>query len=164
VEASWRQHYAELPLDGTYEGQEVMSASKYVVLPLVLICFVAVLGCSKVTDRSQVVGTYEAHHQNGVETLQLRSDRTYTHRFKAVDGTETAYSGKWEFEPYHGEPKVSLNSFSHHFPPNSHKEPIGITLLGIEKDWGRVRLYLSYDQDQYYSQKAVSIPMRNSAG
>jgi hypothetical protein len=144
-------------MDGAYEGQglwmQVTSARKYAVLSLVLICLVALLGCSKVTDRSQVIGTYEAHHQNGVETLQLRADGTYTHRFKGADGIETVYSSKWEFEPYYGEPKVSLNNFPYHFPPNSQKELAGITLLGIEKDWGRVRLYLNYDRGQYYSEK-----------
>ncbi len=124
-------------------------------LLLPLMCLVLLLGCSKVTDSSQVIGTYEAHHQNGVETLQLRPDGTYIHHFKAVNGTETTYSGKWQFEPYYGEPKVSLNNFPQHFPPNSHKETIGITLLGIEKDWGRVRLYLSYDRDEYYTGRAA---------
>ena len=104
---------------------QATSAGKYAILSLVLISFVALFGCSKATDRSQVVGTYEAHHQNGAETLQLRSDGTYTHRFKATDGTETGYSGKWEFEGYCGERKASLNNFSYHFPPNSQKEPAG---------------------------------------
>ena len=53
---------------------------------LSLMCLVLLLGCSKVTDSSQVIGTYEAHHQNGVETLQLRPDGTYIHHFKAVNG------------------------------------------------------------------------------
>lgn len=114
-------------------------------------CLALLLGCSKVTDSSQVTGTYEARHQNGVETLELRPDETYTHSFKAVDGTETAYSGKWQFEPYYGEPTVSLNEFSDYFPPGPPKKAIGITLLGVEKDWGQVRLYLSYDRDEYYT-------------
>ena len=44
---------------------------------LLLVCLVVLLGCSKVTDRSEVIGTYEARHDNGVEILQLRPDGTY---------------------------------------------------------------------------------------
>ena len=132
-----------------------MTIWRRAVLLLPLMCLLFFFGCSKVTDSSQVIGTYEAHHQNGVETLQLRPDGTYINHFKAVNGTEATNSGKWQFEPYYGEPKVSLNDFSQHFPPNSHKDTIGITLLGIEKKWGRVRLYLSYDRDEYYTDKAA---------
>jgi hypothetical protein len=124
-------------------------------LSLLLICFLGLFGCSKVTDRSQVIGTYEAHHRNGIETLELQPDGTYKHHFSAADGIETTYSNKWEFEPYYGEPQVALHNFSPYFPQNSHTEPVGITLLGIQHGWGAIRLYLNYDRDEYYSKKAV---------
>ena len=107
-----------------------------------------------VADRSQVIGTYEARHQNGVETLELHSDGTYTHRFKRSNGTETVYSASWKLDPYGGEPKVFVDNFAQHFPGNSQTAPIG-TLLGVEKKWGRIRLYLSYDRDEYYTEKAA---------
>ena len=120
---------------------------------LLLNCLALLLGCSNVTGSSQVIDTYEAHHQNGVETLELHSDGTYAHHFKPSNGTETTYSASWKFEPYGGEAKVFLDNFARHFPGNSQLGPIG-TLLGVEKKWGRVRLYLSYDRDQYYTKRA----------
>lgn len=107
------------------------------------------MGCSKVTDSSQLYGTYEARHEAGVETLKLNPDGTYTHFFKATDQTESSHSDKWNFEPYNGDPKVSLQNFSAHFPQSSHGP--GVTLLGIERELGKTRLYLNYDRGEFYS-------------
>jgi hypothetical protein len=117
---------------------------------LPLTCLAMLLGCSKVNNSSEIVGKYEAHHQNGVETLELRSDGTYTHQFKSSNGNETVYSASWKLDPCGGESKVFLDHFAQHFPGSSQTGPIG-TLLGVEKRWGRIRLYLSYDRDQYYT-------------
>jgi hypothetical protein len=122
------------------------------LLLLPLIWLISLLGCSKVIDSSQVVGTYEARHQNGVEVLELDLNGTYRHLFKASNGSETVYSASWKLEPYGGQPKVFVDNFVQHFPSDSPPVPVG-TLLGVEKRWGRTRLYLSYDRDEYYTEK-----------
>jgi hypothetical protein len=103
-----------------------------------------------VYNSSTLIGSYEAHHNLGVEKLELRSGGTYTHRFKPSDGGEKVYSSTWKFEPYDGEPKAELDNFVQYFPGSHQDGPIG-TFLGIEKKWGRIRLYLSYDRDQFYT-------------
>jgi hypothetical protein len=122
-----------------------LSIWKYVVL---IVMLVLILACSKRINPSEVAGTYEAHHQNGVETLQLRPDGSYLHEFKSANGTTSDHSGRWKFEPFDGEPKVALYDFSSHFPVSQKRGDI--LLLDVERDWGRVRLYLSYDLGQYY--------------
>ena len=122
-----------------------MSIWKYVVL---IVMFVFTLACSKRINPSEVAGTYEAHHQNGIETLRLRPDGSYVHEFKGMDGTTLNHSSRWKFEPFNGEPKVALYDFTPHFPVSQKRGDI--LLIDVEKDWGRIRLYLSYDLGQYY--------------
>ena len=105
------------------------------------------------TKRSEVTGTYVARPQGGVETLELRPDGTYTVHFKVAGAPESRYSDKWDFEPYGGESKVSLQNFPDHFSRDSREPTTGITLLGIERDWGRIRLYKNYDRAEYYSKE-----------
>jgi hypothetical protein len=122
---------------------------RVLVLLLGIVGFLS--GCSQVATGSKLVGSYSAHHNNGFETLELRSDGTYSHRFKSLDGTEKVYSSTWSFQPYGGETKVELDNFVQYFPRSHQGGPIG-TLLGVEKRWGRIRLYLSYDRGQFYAQ------------
>lgn len=132
----------------------VQTTIQCVAVSLFLVCLITI-GCSrKVTDRSQVIGRYEAHPTNGIEVLHLKPDGTYIESFKALTGIETTFSGRWEFEPYYGQPKVSLQDFPNRFSENSHKDLKSITLLGIEYGWdGKLRLYFSYDRDEYLSKK-----------
>lgn len=118
-----------------------------------LLFAVLVAGCSKITDSSQIVGVYQARHPEAVETIELRADGTYIYHFNRSTGTAAEeYSATWKLEPYGGEPKVFLDNFKPRFPNAPNPGPIG-TLLGIEKRWGQIRLYLSYDRDQYYTRK-----------
>jgi hypothetical protein len=128
----------------------ITTQGRYLIVISALSSLVALFGCSKKVERSQVLGEYEVEHQNGVETIELRSNGTYTQIFKRKDGTEATVTDTWDFEPYNGEPKVALHNFSAHFSQSPEKGA-DVTLLGIEKDWGRIRLYLSYDRDDYYS-------------
>ena len=122
-----------------------MNIWKYVVVIAMLVFTSA---CSETINPSEIAGTYEAHHQNGIETLQLRPDGSYVHEFKSANGTTSNPSGRWKFEPFDGEPKVALYDFTPHFPVSQKRGDI--LLLDVERDRGRVRLYLSYDLGQYY--------------
>jgi hypothetical protein len=124
----------------------VMTNSRAVLI-LMLVCLAGFLACSNKIDPSQIAGRYEARHQNGSETLDLRSDGTYTHEFIGANGTKSMSSNKWRFEPFEGEAKVALYDFTPEFPKSQRGD---IVLLGVEKTWGRLRLYRSYDLDQYY--------------
>ena len=127
-----------------------MGLRKSEFMLLALACLSLVFGCSNAISRSELVGKYEAHHENGLEVLELRADGTYTHRFQPVSGNESQYSSNWRLEPYGGEPKVFVDSFASNFPEKSETQPIG-TLLGVEKKAGLIRLYVSYGQNLYYT-------------
>lgn len=133
--------------------QTVTTGKREVLFPI-LICFSLLIGCSKVSNSSELVGKYEAHHENGVETLELHADGTYTHNFKPWSGKEAQYSSTWKLDPYGGEPKVFLDNFVQDFPGSSQTGPIG-TLVGVEKSWGRIRLYVSYDRGLYYTKTSI---------
>lgn len=126
-----------------------MRDASRVILIAISVCIVALGACSNEVKPSQISGRYEAHHDNGFETLDLHPDGTYTHEFMARDGTKSTSSDRWKFEPFEGEPKVALYDFTPRFP---HSQS-GDVLLGVEKARGRIRLYRSYDLDQYYAKE-----------
>jgi hypothetical protein len=128
-----------------------VTRARYFTIFSVLSSALILFGCSKKVERSQLLGNYQATHQSGVEMIELKSDGRYTHQFKRKDSTETTASDIWEFEPYDGEPKVALHNFKAYFP-QSPENGTDITLLGVEKHWGKIRLYVSYDRYEYYSQ------------
>ena len=111
------------------------------------LCLIGLCACSTEIDPSKLTGSYEAHTSAGVETVQLNSNGTYTQYFTTATGTKSTYSGTWKFEPFGGEPKIALRDFASHF---THSPRADVVLLSVQKDWGRVRLYRSYDLDQYY--------------
>ena len=120
--------------------------TRHIILIFVPICVVTLWGCSTQVNPSQIAGRYEAHHENGFETLDLRLDGTYKHEFTAKDGAKSMSSHRWKFELFEGEPKVALYEFTPRFP----RSQSGVVLLGVQKGWGRIRLYRSYDLGQYY--------------
>ncbi len=118
---------------------------------LLATCFMPTSGCSKAVTRSRLVSTYEAEHENGIETLELRADGTYLHHFKATKGAESTYSDKWEFAADDPGPVVLLHNFSPQFPGNSWIK--GAWGLGVKQDYGRIRLYVSYDPRHFYLER-----------
>jgi len=116
-----------------------------------LVFYSMLVGCSARPNREDVVGVYEALDHGNRETLRFNADGTYIQRFESSGAKELISSNKWEFEPYGGEPKVAVFDFSSHFPGRTHKiADSSISLLGVEKSWRGIRLYLSYDSDLYY--------------
>lgn len=94
-------------------------------------------GCSKPVGPSDIPGVYEAMLPTGSETLDLKPDGEYTQRFKGKQGVELTATGKWDFEPYGGEPKVAIHDFSSHFP-NSSPNKMDVFLLGADRSRGRI--------------------------
>ena len=152
-------HRPDLSLDGAAtdnkwkKGRQrrvpAMTTCRQVTVSLMLMSLALLCACSKNVDPSRLPGRYEAHHENGLEILDLRADGVYMHEFRPTIGAGSIYSNKWRFDPFGGEPRVILRDFTPHFP-NSQK---GDVLLDVDKEWGRIRLYRSYDLNQYYVQK-----------
>jgi len=127
------------------------STVRLLVVSSVLLCLIELCACSKEVDGSKVSGTYEARHRNGVEIIELRPDGTYTQYFTAPDGMKSTFSNNWRFERFDGEPKLALQGFTSHFPE---AQKADVILLDVDRDGGRMRLYRSYDLDQYYLKAA----------
>ena len=125
-----------------------LTIPKHLFVIAMAVMLTVMSACAKHVDQSEIAGTYEAHHQNGSEILQLRSNGLYVHEFKAANGVVSTNSNRWRFEPFNDESKVALYNFTSHFPVSSKRGDI--VLLDAAKDWRRVRLYISYDLDQYY--------------
>jgi hypothetical protein len=89
-----------------------------------------------------------------LEVLELRPDGEYTQRFNGKQGVESTAAGRWEFEPYAGEGKVVMHNFSSHFPGAS-PDKVDAFLLGVDRNWGTIRLYFSFDRDQYYLKNSI---------
>jgi hypothetical protein len=119
-----------------------------VVLFVAMLTVLASVGCSKPVVRSRLVATYEIEHERGVETLTLRDDGTYSHRFKPEFGAESTHVEKWEFSADDGRPTVVLHNFQPHFPGNDWLK--GAWKLGVKEDYGRIRFYVSSDPRQFY--------------
>jgi len=84
--------------------------------------------------------------------LELKPGGDYTLSFKDTKGVESITAGRWKFEPFEGEPKVAVENFSSHLP-NFASQREGVVLLGVQRNWGTIRLYASYSPDEYYSKK-----------
>jgi hypothetical protein len=121
---------------------------KIVILQALLIALSVALACSPPMTRSRLVGIYDAEHENGNETLELRADGTYLHRFRAKNGIESTSSDKWEFAPSRGRDSLVLHNFFPRFPgdPTVKKD----WTLRTKEDYGLLRLYLSYEPRQFY--------------
>jgi|HubBroStandDraft_5_1064220.scaffolds.fasta_scaffold240688_2 hypothetical protein len=130
---------------------DVIAARRLIFLSMIF-CLAELCACSKEVDPSRLAGTYEAHHRNGTEIIELSADGTYTHKFVASDGVNSTYSNNWKFERFDGEPKIALEGFTSHFPES---EKSDVVLLGVERNWGRIRLYRSYALDQYYAKSSL---------
>ena len=127
-----------------------MRAYKRLIFIVLMVGLFGLCACSKKIDLSRLAGRFEASHENGFETIELRQDGSYTHYFRASAGANTIYSNSWKAEPFEGEPKVALRGFTPHFPDAQGGDN---ALLDVEKDWGYIRLYRSFDLDQYYQKK-----------
>jgi len=125
------------------------NTSRLASIWLMLVSISLLPGCSGNLNRTDVIGTYEARHAAGSERIELRSDNTYGYRFKPVVGSELNSTDKWEFTDYGDGKKVALYNFYSHFPPRF--PGAEIMLLGVHKEWGQIRLYVSYDLNLYYS-------------
>jgi hypothetical protein len=112
-----------------------------------LLYLIGVCACSREIDPSKLPGMYEAHPDNGLEIIELRPNGTYTQYFTAANAVKATTSNSWKFEPFNGEPKIALQGFTSHFPGSPKAD---VVLLGVQRNWGRIRLYRSYDLDQYY--------------
>lgn len=106
------------------------------------------VGCSRNLPRSRFVAVYEIEHEDGVETLQLLGDGTYTHRLKRTNGSESVSSGKWDIAKVGGKQNILVHNFIPHFP--NRPQVAADWPLEPYEDYGLMRLYVSREPRQFY--------------
>jgi hypothetical protein len=116
---------------------------------LTWVCFILFWGCSNRLSDAELSGKYQLRQNNSIETIELNPDGTYVYRAQTPSSPTRTYSSHWRFDPYQGEPQVSLDNFPQGAPDDPQRPLVG-TLLGIKKSWGRIRLYVNYDLNLYY--------------
>ena len=116
----------------------------------VLVTLVTCLGCSRMIDRSFVIGRYEANHRKAIDNLQLNSDGTYVHYFKTHESKEFKASDKWEFEYTNGKPTITFSKFSFGLSGYGTAQP-GFWIVQVERSLtGDIRLCIDPDLGYYY--------------
>jgi hypothetical protein len=111
---------------------------------LVLTC----ASCNRDLPRSRFVGTYEAQHERGIETLTLDSDGTYKHYFRGEFGMEVTAAGRWEVARVGSKQRVLVHDFTPHFP--GRPDVASNYPLEPHEDYGLLRLYVSHQPRQFY--------------
>jgi len=120
---------------------------------LLLVAIISCIGgCSGQIGAGELAGSYKLTQANGFEILDLRENGNYVCEVHTSKGMKKTYSSTWKFEPFDGEPKVFVEDFPQG-SVNADQRPLVGTLLGIRKSWGRIRLYVSYDENLYFSKQ-----------
>ena len=117
----------------------------------VLLISIAVFisGCSKEINQEDIIGKFTANHDQGIDTLEIRTDGTYIHEFKSNEKS-FINTDKWEFEKNDGKPVLTLSGFIAGFSDYGPKEP-GFLYLAVERRvFSNIKLYINIDMGRYY--------------
>ena len=68
-------------------------------------------GCSKHYTMEELAGRYALAVDNGTDAIELKSDGTYIHSYKARSGSTTQQAGTWVLETQQAGPTVVLKEF-----------------------------------------------------
>jgi len=104
--------------------------------------------CNRDLPRSRFVGTYEAQHEKGMETLTLDSDGSYKHHFKGELGMDVTSAGSWEVARVGSKQRLVVHDLTPHFP--GRPDAASNYLLEPHEDYGLLRLYVSRQPRQFY--------------
>lgn len=115
-----------------------------------LFALAASIGCTKAIDRSMVVGKYNANHNKGSDSLELRADGVYLHHYTSADGKELANTNRWKFEYQDGKPIITFVQFAFSLPGYGTKYP-GFWIVEVKKSIIGNTLHLCIDPDLGYS-------------
>jgi hypothetical protein len=128
----------------------------------VVLSVLVVFACSYDPSRTELIGSYEAKYDYGVESLTLNADGTYQQIFRYNNGQILKNNGKWEWRSSksvfddrllledalvvdndHGEPEKNVRTYD--------------WFLGAEKDLsGNIKLPFNYDLDfAYHKRRSV---------
>ena len=97
-----------------------------------------------------VAGMYKANHNKSSDSLELRADGIYLHRYTSANGKELKNTNKWEFEYQDGKPTITFVHFAFGLPGYGTKD-FGFWIVEVKKSTFSNTLHLCIDPDLGYS-------------
>jgi hypothetical protein len=111
---------------------------------------VMLVACSRVSHAS-LVGLYELTDDKYQDSLELRADGTYVHRFATVASGAVMDTGTWVMEVVDSESHVTLNQFRFGMPPLSGRSKSkGFWTAEIDNSPFGIRFLVNSDMGLYY--------------
>lgn len=135
----------------------------------VLFAAVVLVGCSRKIASSNVVGTYVANLNEGVEILEVKSNGTYFYTCKlgkspdfantphwsssSSDVSDFTNENHWNLHYDGGEPRLTFDNFR--FCARDYRRSSGFWDVSVQHSWtGTIRLPIDRDVNFYFVKKA----------
>jgi len=145
--------------------QQQVSTMSHVCVFAALLGALVLVGCSRKVGPSDVLGTYVANRDKGVDVLEVKKDGTYFYTCKlgkAPDFANTAHwtnsspdvsdftsENHWSLHYEDGEPRVTFDNFR--FCARDYRRPAGFWDVSVQSSWtGAMRLPIDRDVNSYF--------------
>jgi hypothetical protein len=134
--------------------QEVGSAcyfSSLVRLIVFALLSFSLVGCSAHPSKEKLVGKYVLRVSTGTDSIDLKDDGTYIHRFQCDQGTSATQNGRWELENLEAGPTVTLDDFRPLLRERIRGQ--GFYLLTVRSFLGKITLITNPDLNEGYERE-----------
>ena len=145
--------------------QQQVSTMSHVCVFAALLGALVLVGCSRKVGPSDVLGTYVANRDKGVDVLEVKKDGTYFYTCKlgkAPDFANTAHwtnsspdvsdftsENHWSLHYEDGEPRVTFDNFR--FCARDYRRLAGFWDVSVQSSWtGAMRLPIDRDVNSYF--------------
>jgi hypothetical protein len=108
-------------------------------------------GCTSHYSAGDLAGRYVLSVDGGVDTIQLGTNGTYTHVYKAKSGQTDHQEGSWSLEDLQAGPTVALADFRPLLTESVRGR--GFYLLLVKNSFGRVYLITNIDLGEGYKRE-----------
>lgn len=116
------------------------------------------MACSQNFTESDLIGKYIISTDDGVDTIELKSNGTYIHSYSIKGGPVQQQQGSWDIETFQAGPTVVLTNFQSIFPEdNIEKQNSKITsyyLFLVRKNFDDIYLITNIDLNIGYEKQS----------
>jgi hypothetical protein len=120
------------------------------LIPVFMIALLT--GCSSHITAGELAGSYSLSVDGGTDTVELNSNGTYTHSYKAKSGLVDHQVEAWSLEDLQAGPTVVLNNFRSLLDENTQGK--GTYLLLVKRSFGRFYLITNIDLGTGYERRS----------
>jgi hypothetical protein len=114
--------------------------------------FALLTGCSSHITAGELAGSYSLSVDGGTDTVELNSNGTYAHSYKAKSGLVDHQVEAWSLEELQAGPTVVLKNFRSLLDENT--EGKGTYLLLVKRSFGRFYLITNIDLGTGYERRS----------